>query len=125
MPKTNTTNFLQHHGILGMKWGHRKASSVSEESHDSARAHAAHTKLKKEGISSLSNDELKSLTQRMQLEKQYKDLDSRTVTKGEKMTQEFLTSQGKQLANTYAQKYAVKGIDAAVKYAVKKASEGK
>lgn len=54
-------NYLEHHGILGMHWGHRKP----------------HTTIKKTATSSKSkipDDELQSKVKRMNLEKQYKDL---------------------------------------------------
>lgn len=60
-------NFLAHYGKIGMKWGRRSGRSVSSD-------YTSSTKLRKKGHKQLSNEELKSAIGRMQLEKQYKDL---------------------------------------------------
>lgn len=103
---------LSHAGILGMKWGVRKRpiSDPKKLSQD----HKAKLSLKKKKLSEMSNDDLKKLTQRMQLEKQYKDLSSADISKGKKIVSDILISSGKQLASTYVTKYASKGLDSAL-----------
>jgi vacuolar-type H+-ATPase subunit H len=66
----------------------------------------------------MSNQEPKALTARLNLEKQYKDLTSGQKSEGRKMAEEVLKNTGKNLANEYAKKAAVKGIELAVKAAM-------
>ena len=58
-------NELYHYGVLGMKWGvRRKRNSSNVEI----------AKPKKKTLSEMSDDELRSKLNRLQMEKQYKDL---------------------------------------------------
>lgn len=68
------TNTLIHAGKKGMKWGVRKDRRSSD-----AKAIAP---LRKKSASTLSNDDIKKVVTRMQLEKQYKDINPRGVNKG-------------------------------------------
>lgn len=76
---------LQHYGVLGMKWGRRKdkgnsavgkSSSDENASEDAKAASAAKAKVKTTGLSSLSNKELQTLNERMNLEANYSRLTS-------------------------------------------------
>lgn len=64
--------YLAHFGVLGMKWGRRKAKSSSG---GSSRKRSKAKKVKKstlnDEISKMSNDELKAAIARKQLEQQY------------------------------------------------------
>lgn len=65
--------FLYHHGVLGMRWGHRKGSSSGSptpaHSHPDALLSAhAEKKLKTHGVHALSNQELQALANRRGLE---------------------------------------------------------
>lgn len=105
-------NRLEHIGILGMKWGRRKArpsGGPSSGDHTTARS------LQKKRLNELSNDELKKLTTRLQLEKQYKDLTKTELGGGKKFVSEILQSSGKQVASQYIAKVLVGGIDKVVK----------
>lgn len=97
------TKDLKHFGIPGMRWGIRRGpsrlaqrlsgkittvasrikakSKVDTSSEDSKIAKT----LKKKKLSEMSNDELKKLTTRMQLERQYKDLSSKEISIGKKI----------------------------------------
>lgn len=87
---------LYHYGIKGMKWGRRKGLRLSllrrpkvrskERKHSDALA----GKVKKTGVTSLSNKELQTLTRRMQLENDYRrtadnPYKTRVRRKGEEM----------------------------------------
>lgn len=80
---------LMHYGVLGMKWGvrrnRRKSSSSSSSKKKSSRVsddYAEYQKLKKRKPSSLSNNELRKLNDRMNLEQNYRRLNPSTVSKG-------------------------------------------
>ena len=57
---------LMHYGILGMKWGHRKAKAPNSEDYTRYR------ELRKKKVSQLSTRELNELNSRMQAEDNYK-----------------------------------------------------
>jgi len=99
------TKTLKHVGILGMKWGHRKASSGP--SHPD---HAKASVLKKKKLHELSNDELTTLTKRLQLEKQFKDLNKKDLGAGHKFVADTLQGAGKQLASKYVANVAESAI---------------
>jgi hypothetical protein len=61
-----------------MKWGRRKASGPSSADHTVAAG------LRKKKLHEMSNAELKTLTNRLQLEKSYKDLSRSKIDAGKK-----------------------------------------
>ena len=67
------TNNLIHAGKKGMKWGVRNSKT--------SRDYKAVRPLKKKPASKLSNEDLKKVINRMQLEKQYKTINPRQPTK--------------------------------------------
>lgn len=58
-------DFLEHYGVRGMKWGKRKSANVAP---DAAITGALKQQYRKEGLKSLSNDDLQILTKRLELE---------------------------------------------------------
>ena len=102
---------IKHFGIPGMKWGvrrNRKGSSArtSRESSDSKRARS----LKKKKVSELSNDELRKLNDRLQLEKNYKSLTKKDTRPGLKFAGSVLSEVGKQIAVKYVKGFAEDAI---------------
>lgn len=108
---------LEHYGIKGMRWGVRRTdeqlarargrrrSSRREKSPDAAAAEEAKKKAKKGGVSSLSNQELKKLNERLNLEQNYERLTStkdnkNKLKKGEE-TAKSITSLGKSVNDAY------------------------
>lgn len=110
---------LMHYGILGMKWGvrrsrkelerARKARNASEDSKKASRS-------KKRDVSELSNEELRELNNRMQLERTYRDLTKSEISPGKKFVQEVLRETSKELAKEYLKKGAKYGIDYGLTY---------
>lgn len=91
-----STDELYHHGVLGMRWGHRKANTSSSggvkrkrmsnraykyyksSSKDSRRAQM----IKRKPVNQMSNEELKTLNYRQQLEYNYKLNNPNKIKKG-------------------------------------------
>lgn len=125
-------NYLQHFGILGMKWGRRKGkTSLSKgklKSVKNSNNHPDHDRkvvLKKKKLHQMSNEELKTLNTRLQLEKTYKELTQAEVSKGRKFVSEILSNAAKQTASTYVSKYMTKGVESAFNKAKDKKASSK
>ena len=80
--------YLEHFGVKGMRWGVRKkqepvSTGVAKTpmSSDAALTSKIRTKARTSGMSSLSNEELFALNQRLQLERQYSALTALPATK--------------------------------------------
>lgn len=82
---------MKHHGVIGMKWGHRKGGGSSETSpKSSAPTHASpdhieveshKSAIKQHGLKALSNEQLQKVNNRMNLEQQYRDLNNKKPNK--------------------------------------------
>lgn len=131
-------NILSHHGVLGMKWGRRSASSGPQSvvvtnkrkkiktsggqgfpSHaDAVRARTIGQIAKKSGVKALSNQELQTYSTRLNMEQNYKRLSFQDK------------SAGKKFALTLVGKSARQGVEAGGKAALtsmvvrKKAASG-
>jgi len=121
-------DFLEHYGKLGMKWGRRSAAPATATnsqpgaSRDAKHVTAITKKVKAGGTQALSNRELKDLTTRMNLEKQYASLRptpgyQKAVKWGAKQAGDVLTNVGKQQAANVLNKYANVGITKLLKAA--------
>lgn len=95
---------LQHYGVLGMHWGRRKGSSsggAKKTRHPASEDHLEKVRLKKKKLHTMSNSELEKLNKRLQLEKQYKELNKSTLSSGKKILGGLLLTAAKQSASSY------------------------
>ena len=114
---------LAHFGILGMHWGVRrgrkqtspgkKSRNVSSEDYVNAK------ELNRKGPKALSTKELKELTTRLQLEKQYKDLTKKDLSAGRKWVKEVVGGAVKEQAKSQISKYIGRGLEEAVRRAAR------
>lgn len=100
-------DYLCHYGVLGMKWGRRKqrpkSSTISsrrvEKKSEKQRIKEARKELKnprkKTRIKDLSDKELQSKIDRLQMEKRYRDLKKNEVSAGRKLLGDILMTSGK------------------------------
>ena len=79
----NYDDFLQHYGVLGMKWGKRKArSTVSSNKKPKSTKSTTTSKPKpKPTRRELSDEELRAVINRMRLEREYADLQYRASSR--------------------------------------------
>lgn len=82
--------YIEHFGVKGMKWGRRQAAPMNtiHTSADAARVNKINSRLKKNGLDNLSNDDIAKLNKRNQLVAEYKKQNPGKFEKGAKATQE-------------------------------------
>lgn len=97
---------MYHFGVMGMKWGRKRA----KPSGPSSQEHQTKEILSKKHLRELSNADIKILTERLQLEKKYRELTKKQMSPGKKFVKDLLVNQGKQLLTDYLAKNGVAGI---------------
>ncbi|MEO5774019.1 MAG: GNAT family N-acetyltransferase [Sphingomicrobium sp.] len=106
---------LRHHGIKGMKWGVRRTPAQLSRSNPGSEEHqktvAVRTQAKTQGAHTLTNAQLKTAIERMNLEQQYSRLNVAASPKGKQFVTNFLHNFGKQQVTSLA----TKGITTAAK----------
>lgn len=80
-----TKDFFQHFGVKGMRWGFRKDKGNSAvpkppDSEDHTKAQTVRTQISTHGTRVVSNQELQTAIQRMNLEQQYSQLVTKQST---------------------------------------------
>lgn len=108
------SDVIEHYGVRGMRWGVRRARRVHETaSTDAKTASNAYAKLKKHGIHTLSNNEIRSIVERMNLERQYSSIAPQSKSKraakaAAKFSGDVLVGVGKQQATKIVSGHADK-----------------
>lgn len=99
-------DYLAHYGILGMKWGKRKSRT-------SGRAKSSKKKRAKkvDPVKNMSDYDLRQKINRIQMEKQYRQLTKKEVSPGRKFVQDVLVGAAKQTATNYTATYMSKGVE--------------
>lgn len=113
-------DYLCHHGVKGMKWGIRKARKKTSIFPRKKKASKQQTqnnqkKEKKVNIKKLSDKELQSKIQRLQLERQYRNLKREELSEGRKLVGEILKASGRTLGIQVANYVGGKAINKAFK----------
>lgn len=92
-------NELLHYGILGMKWGVRRTPEQlrrargelkSDSDKGSKNSTNNSSSIRSRKLSSFSDEELKKVVQRLQLEEQYKKLNPEKVSMGKRFVNKML-----------------------------------
>lgn len=135
-------DFLEHYGTKGMKWGVRKADAPAPgtvrvtdkkkklkaeggkgfETHpDAINAATSKQKAKASGVKTLSNQELKELATRLNLEKQVRDLSvadkEANANPAAKFIKKLFINSGKQEAQKVGNEAAAQGVSSFMKAA--------
>lgn len=135
--KKKSKSFLKHYGVKGMKWGVRKARPTSGKKRGKTNAQRIyeHVTRKKETpkattktsskpakhrISDMSDDELRSAINRMQMERTYAQLTSKEVSKGRKFVNDVMYNSAKSVAT----KATTAAMESALKKLTNRSSSG-
>lgn len=131
-------DIFYHHGILGMKWGIRRSPVQLLRARGKPKTQTdIDNKNKKDQMRkdsknrrNLSNEDIKKKIERLNLEKQLKDLTEENISPGKKMVADILSSSGKKVATalvtsmvTGATVYAVRSAMTKEKMTMKDAAD--
>jgi hypothetical protein len=114
MSDETDNDILEHYGVMGMHWGQHKAritqvvaklrkpKTTGPDNPDHFNG--------KPTVNTLSNTELKARINRLNLEKQYKQLTTKEVSKGEKYIKDQLAAGMKDPIKNFISQYAGKAL---------------
>jgi K+-transporting ATPase c subunit len=105
--KSSVSEFLEHYGKKGMRWGTRKGRAGASRSTDRTVFNKSPKKL--------TSAELDSRIKRMEMEKRYNELNKRDVSKGQQLASEVLSNSGRTVATTVLTGAAILGVRALAK----------
>ena len=105
--------YLEHIGILGMHWGKKKGKKKTTTKvirTSSSDDHLSKEHLKTKPLKEMSNKEIRTFTERIQLERQHSELTKKEVSKGRKFVNEFLLNPLKETASKHIKELIAKLI---------------
>lgn len=119
---------IMHYGVKGMRWGVRKKRPTSSGKRkgktnaqriyeriagkkESSSKPKPSTSSRKRKASEMSDEELRSVINRMQMERTYAQLTAKEVSKGRKFVNDVLYNSAKATATTYATKAMTKAVE--------------
>lgn len=115
--KIKMENELYHFGIKGMKWGIRRYQNKDGSLTSAGKKRYSDSSSANDGIKDLTDQELRDRINRLNLEKQYRDLTTpsgqKQVSKGKQFVMGVLETSGKNIATqlvTYGMGTAVNKI---------------
>lgn len=128
---------LAHEGIKGMRWGIRRGppyplkrgiktpiksvqKSAAKKEPASKSATTSKPSKTSTSIRDLSDDELRRVISRLQMEKQYKELTAKQKSAGRKFVENLLTSSTQEIMKKYIVKYTTSYIDSVLEGKKKK-----
>lgn len=85
----NVGDFLEHYGVKGMRWGVRGGKGTPSSKTTFSKP-----------ANRLTDAQLTDRIKRLEAEKRYNDLNSRTVSTGERLAAEVLQNSGRRIATT-------------------------
>lgn len=88
--------YLAHHGILGQKWGVKHGPPYPLDDKTSKKIKSGKVTV---NIKGLSDEDLKRIVQRLNMEKQLKDLTKEQKSKGKKFTDKAIDKFGDTVLN--------------------------
>ena len=129
------SNELEHHGVKGMRWGHRKtpvrssrqtSSSTNKSSNRSSTKTSSNrsskkTPSKKSKIKSMTDSEIQSRIKRLEMEKRLSTLSNEDRHPGTSFVKNALKDSGKQVLTTVGKNAMIGGL----RYATDKSFTGK
>lgn len=96
-----SSDYLEHYGIKGMKWGVRRTPEQlgrrTFKKRKQSDEYRRSREIKKKRVFEMTNQELRDLNNRLQLEKSYKDLkkSQSVISKGKQASNKALKTVGK------------------------------
>lgn len=115
--------YLEHHGILGQKWGVKHGPPYPLDKKTSKKVSSGKVTI---NVKDLSDDDLKKIVQRLNMEKQLKDLTKEQKSKGKKFGEKALDKLGETTLNIIfgaAQDVGKKALTKKLEAALEKASK--